>query len=258
MIRRIRTHAAKQDWFAVAIDLAIVVIGVFLGIQASNWNQDRQDRAEARQLRSQIIDNLKANEADLTARSKYYGQVQKHAIAALESLDGTHQADDETFVVNAYQASQIWRRPFDRTAFDEWANSGGLGRKIGDAQVRGAISAYSVTANGFEATGLGASTFREKLRRSMDFKTQDRIRNECGDRMQALPSGGEFPVLPETCQLGMTKTDVERAAARVRSIPEIEQELTRLIVDIDQKRALFDRMLRDARELRSRLERPDG
>ena len=41
MIRRIREHVAHHNWFAVAIDLAIVVIGVFLGTQASNWNQTR-------------------------------------------------------------------------------------------------------------------------------------------------------------------------------------------------------------------------
>ena len=38
MIHRIRADAAKHNWFAVAVDLGIVGAGVFLGIQASNWN----------------------------------------------------------------------------------------------------------------------------------------------------------------------------------------------------------------------------
>ena len=37
-IRRFRQHISDHNWFAVAVDLAIVVVGVFLGIQASNWN----------------------------------------------------------------------------------------------------------------------------------------------------------------------------------------------------------------------------
>lgn len=255
MIRRIRAHAAKQDWFAVTVDLVIVVIGVFLGIQASNWNQDRQDRAEARELRRQIVENLKANEADLTSRSSYYGQVQKHAMAALKALNRPNVRDDKDFLVDAYQASQVWRRQFETTAFEEWANSGSLARKVGDAEARAAISAYSVTANGFEVTGLGVTTYREKLRRAMDLETQNRIRTECGDHMKALPGGGEAPVLPDKCNLPIAAADAQRAAARVRSIPELDQELTRLIVDIDQKQALFARMLRGVRELRMTLER---
>ena len=35
VIRRIREHVATQNWFAVAIDLVIVVLGVFLGDRKS-------------------------------------------------------------------------------------------------------------------------------------------------------------------------------------------------------------------------------
>ena len=45
VIRRIRDHVADHNWFAVAVDVGIVVAGVFLGNQVSNWNQDRLDRA---------------------------------------------------------------------------------------------------------------------------------------------------------------------------------------------------------------------
>ena len=251
MIRRIRAHAGKHDWFAVAVDLGIVVIGVYLGIQASNWNQDRNARAEARELRGEIIANLKANQADLAARSHYYGQVQVHAVAALE---GIGRQADEAFLIDAYQASQVWLRPFERTAFEELESSG-LAQQLGDVRTRSAISAYSVTAGGFESTGLGVTSYREKLRRAMDLRTQELIRKDCGDRMQSLPGGTQVPVLPATCRIGLSAVDAERAAARVRAIPELDQELTRLIVDIDQKQALFARMLRNATDLRVRLER---
>ena len=253
LIRRIRTHAARQDWFAVAVDLGIVVIGVYLGIQASNWNQDRQDRNVARELRAQLISNLKTNEDDLRARSKYYAQVQSHAIAALQAIEPPTAPLGEGFLVDAYQASQLWRRPFDRTAFDELQTSG-LATKVGDVATRARISAYSVSAQGFDITGLRATDYREQLRRTMDLRTQKLIRAKCDDRMQRQPSGGEAPVLPEACNLGMTAADIERATARVRSIPELDKELTRLVIDIDQKQALFGRMLHSAEELRQTLE----
>jgi hypothetical protein len=41
MLRRIFAHLRQQEWTAVAIDFVIVVIGVFIGIQAANWNESR-------------------------------------------------------------------------------------------------------------------------------------------------------------------------------------------------------------------------
>jgi hypothetical protein len=37
-------HAKTQNWFAVMLDFLIVVMGVFVGIEAANWNQARPDR----------------------------------------------------------------------------------------------------------------------------------------------------------------------------------------------------------------------
>ena len=37
ILRRITSHLKDQNWFAVCLDLSIVV-GVFIGIQVANWN----------------------------------------------------------------------------------------------------------------------------------------------------------------------------------------------------------------------------
>jgi hypothetical protein len=38
ILRRMMGHVKRQDWFAVFLDFVIVVVGVFVGIQVSNWN----------------------------------------------------------------------------------------------------------------------------------------------------------------------------------------------------------------------------
>jgi hypothetical protein len=53
LLRRLTAHVNAQDWTAVAIDFAIVVIGVFVGIQVSNWNE-----ARATSRRAAIFDEL--------------------------------------------------------------------------------------------------------------------------------------------------------------------------------------------------------
>ena len=45
IMRRIARRLAQQDWFAVAIEFALIVAGVFVGIQVANWNDSRKDRA---------------------------------------------------------------------------------------------------------------------------------------------------------------------------------------------------------------------
>jgi hypothetical protein len=47
--RRLIRHLKDQHWFAVWVDLFIVVLGVFIGIQVSNWNEARRDRQSERE-----------------------------------------------------------------------------------------------------------------------------------------------------------------------------------------------------------------
>ncbi len=46
IFRRIKAHVAKENWFAVCIDFFIVVVGVFVGLQVSNWSAARADRVD--------------------------------------------------------------------------------------------------------------------------------------------------------------------------------------------------------------------
>lgn len=44
ILRSITQHVKDQNWFAIALDFFIVVFGVFIGIQVSNWNETINDR----------------------------------------------------------------------------------------------------------------------------------------------------------------------------------------------------------------------
>lgn len=118
-IRRIRKHVAAHNWFAVAVDLAIVVLGVFLGLQANNWNTARIERAEAAAYRAQIIDNLRANEISIGDQLAYYRRVLDHAMAALIILENPDATMGERFLIDAYQASQVRQRQLTQTAYEE-------------------------------------------------------------------------------------------------------------------------------------------
>lgn len=62
LLRRITEHVKVQNWFAVGLDFIIVVVGVFIGIQVSNWNDGLAEQtAFERQLntvRVEMVENL--------------------------------------------------------------------------------------------------------------------------------------------------------------------------------------------------------
>lgn len=58
LLRRITKHVKDQNWFAVGIDFIIVVVGVFMGIQAQAWNSSSNDRNLERQYLTRLHDEV--------------------------------------------------------------------------------------------------------------------------------------------------------------------------------------------------------
>ena len=57
ILRRVIDHVKHQNWTAVALDFVIVVLGVFIGLQVSNWNAARADHArEVRYLNNLAVE----------------------------------------------------------------------------------------------------------------------------------------------------------------------------------------------------------
>ena len=54
IIERIKESLKRQDWTAVSLELVIVIIGVFIGTQVSNWNQERIDRRETARMLQEL------------------------------------------------------------------------------------------------------------------------------------------------------------------------------------------------------------
>jgi hypothetical protein len=64
----------------------------------------------------------------------------------------------------------------------------------------------------------------------------------------------QAPALPDTCKLGLDPRALTSAVTKLTAVPELDQDLTRLVVDIDQKLGIFTRTERTAVHLRKRLE----
>lgn len=256
VIRRIRQHVETHNWFAVGIDVVIVVVGVFLATQANNWNEARIERAAAADYRREIVADLKANELDLASRKAYYGAVRAHAIAALDAIESPARPRGEGFLIDTYQASQVWARPLTRAAYDEMIGAG-LSRSIGNRETRSRLTAFYTQIRQFDVTALGVTSFRERLRRALPYSVQEVIRRKCGDRVTTLRGGAQIAAFPERCALGLDMAEIRSATARLDAA-DLNEDLTRHIADLDQKLAGYERFGNLAHVLRLRLQAADA
>lgn len=61
ILKRIGNALRARDWTAFAIEFAIVVVGVFVAIQAQNWNQERKDRQLEQAYINRLVDETRAS-----------------------------------------------------------------------------------------------------------------------------------------------------------------------------------------------------
>ncbi|WP_412067271.1 hypothetical protein [Rubrivirga sp. IMCC43871] len=88
ILRRITQHVKDQNRTAIGIDFVIVVVGVFVGLQVSNWSAERADAREAAAYRQRLAADVRAEREAIDARVAYYRDVRAHGGAALAVLDG--------------------------------------------------------------------------------------------------------------------------------------------------------------------------
>ena len=257
ILRRVREHVGSHNWFAVAVDFVIVVIGVFVGIQASNWNQARAERQQAREYRSMLLNDLDANLENLATRKHYYTWVRNEALAMLADLQRPAGGLDQQFLVHAYQATQILPWALKRNTYDEIVSTGAIGG-LGDPLLRDKISNYYVTS---DVTGANISVvppYREIVRRVMPYAAQQAIRAHCNEQIVPNSHGSNDMILPEgPCELALDQATVRRSVAQVRDWPGLELDLNRQIVDLDQKLLSVDAISGRARALKAALKDAD-
>lgn len=61
ILRRLTKHVQDQNWSAVALDFCIVVVGILLAFQITNWSAARQDNLIYEQARTRVIEEARIN-----------------------------------------------------------------------------------------------------------------------------------------------------------------------------------------------------
>jgi hypothetical protein len=129
ILRRVAEHAKAQNWFAVALDFLIVVVGVFIGIEVANWNQARQERNEERRYYGQLIVDLRADVDTLSFAVKKAREFDEAAELTLAGLSGEaeHKPSPGRMATAIHHAGFIYIPQAARGTYDELISTGNLG-----------------------------------------------------------------------------------------------------------------------------------
>lgn len=233
-IRRFRKHVATQNWFAVAIDVAVVLVGVFLGIQASNWNEARIESNLADSYRQRLIEEVRFNIRQHRQQSSYYRQVLSHGLAALDVLNAERVDDPAKFVIDSLQLTQLDRVPAKSFIFNEMMSAGLVGR-LGDEKVREAASDYYKQVAANDRVLLDVHPYRDKMRGLLSYEIQAEIQVNCGDR--EVYHGKQVIGVRLAAKCGAKLDPAEAAAATdlVRREPGLERDMVRYLNSVHER-----------------------
>ncbi|WP_394692114.1 hypothetical protein [Hyphobacterium sp.] len=227
ILRQLSVHVRTQNWIAVGLDFLIVVIGVFVGLQVSNWNDARQDSQEAQSILLRLESDLETEIIGWQRGVEYYAVARDHGLLALEAYNAEDIADPTAFLVRLYQASQRWNLTSQRGTYDELISSGRISL-IGDENMRARLANHYLRMSSLQNvldSSRGEFQYRRTVRFYMNNTVQRAIRRDCGDTYVVENTNYFYLTLPELCSvelpLELAIAEAERLAANV----EIEGEL---------------------------------
>lgn len=222
IFRRTIANLRAQNWTAVVIEIRIVIIGVFIGVQAANWNQARLERRETQRMIQELKPGLLGFKDFFDTAKTYYATTGDYARTAFAGWRGDPAVSDEQFVIAAYQASQIYTFGANAVTWTQVFGGDQLAN-IDDLEMRRAL-ANLMTFN-FEAIDTPAvdTPYRQNVRMVIDETIQEAIRTQCGDR--EIPGRPLTQMLPPTCDLDLPDERWTAAAAALRARPDLAGEL---------------------------------
>lgn len=255
LLRRLSQSLKEQNWTAIVIEFVLLVSGVFLGIQVSNWNIERETRQKSALFTSRLMADLRVEAWAYEYLIEYNKDVLANSRRALDDLTGDQPLSDEQFVIAAYRATQYESQDRRRATYDELVSTGAIGL-ITDQKLRQtAIGVYATTIIDQTMEESKQSEYRQIFRKALSAQVQKALMEKCGDRViKPLDYAGIVHSLDYPCALDLPPERIRAAAQALRSHQGLLASLQLRFADLGTVLANLQQynvgLLRDLREIR--------
>jgi len=233
-LRRVAEHFKHLHWTTIAIDLVIVVLGVFIGMQATNWNAERETNQRAAVFAARLKNDLRYEAWGYDYLIEYNKDVLANAYRVLAAMTDNHPLSDEQFVIGAYRASQYEFQDRRRATYDELVSTGSISLIANQKMRETAIAVYSSPLFDQLQNSGRQSEYRELFRRTVSASVQQDLLKQCGDRfVQPLDYRGIVHSLDYPCTLDIPADKISAAAQALRSREGLVSALQLRFADIE-------------------------
>ncbi|MBP8081361.1 MAG: hypothetical protein KAY12_04305 [Arenimonas sp.] len=257
ILRRLSQSLKEQNWTAIIIEFVLLVTGVFLGIQVSNWNAERETRQKSAIFTARLMTDLRVEAWAYQYLIEYQRDVQANARRALDGFDGSQPLSDEQLVIAAYRATQYESQDRHRATYDELVSTGTIGLITNQKMRDTAMMVYATTLIDQTLDEGKQSEYRLIFRRTLPAQVQQALLERCGDKIiTPLDYAGIVHSLDYPCTLDLPEETVRAAAQALRTRDELVPALRLRFADtgtvlfnlLDSNSALVNNL----REFRSR------
>ena len=142
ILSRIASAFRGQHWSTLLMELAVLVAGVFIGLQVDAWNTARLDRSEEREYLLRLLDDSQRNLVSLEARRAGLERLRQSIARSIEILEGDAVTDSDYESIQ--RAMCRWyiepAVAISRGTYSELVSSGRLGL-LRNTQLREALEA---------------------------------------------------------------------------------------------------------------------
>lgn len=234
ILRRFIGSLRRQDWTAVLIELTVVVAGVFIGLQASNWNERLRSDEKAADFTERLRADLREEAWSYEYEIGYSDEVIANAKRTADALSGKAPSSDAALLVAAYRATQYVFNVRRRATYDELTSTGEIGL-VRDPALRDlAMRVYTMPIfNGILDEGQN-NLYRKHFRMAIPYDVQQELATTCGDRV-VLP--GDYKGIPNSldypCSPNLSEAVIAANAAVLRGDPQFLRFVSLRIADVE-------------------------
>ena len=249
ILRRITKHVREQNWFAIGLDFFIVVIGVFIGIQVSNWNASLGQKERAYSYLERLEDELVNDIAALKNRHEFYSSVILYGERALAYAEAAEKDQEPNWqvVLAFFQASQIFQYyPTDAT-YTELKSVGEL-NLIENPDIRADLRQHYQTGTAqFDFAFRSNPKYRETIRGLIPSKLTQFIWNNCHET-----SALEEQAFLE-CDSPINAAEIKRILDIVVGRPEVVEQLRFWMSSLDTNQKILGVVSIEAQSLKNSI-----
>ena len=238
-------------------EIVLVVIGILIALQVNNWNQDRIAKKDAEIFLDRLKQDLLNERTVLNERVKYYSKVHQHAKNVANTLSYQPDSLGSQFLIDAYQASQIWMYRNLRDTYDELISTGNI-KLIPNKDLRKRIGLYYDETDVYIKIWYKETDYRDLVRSYIPFDVQEKIGKACEIWTEIDQEIGGNAIIDD-CKPNLTKGEIERGVELFKHNNLIQNNTlllaaNRQISDLYQKIGLYQRKLNGNEELLKLLE----